>query len=70
MDAHIGQHFWDKYIVTTKCYNIPSNVVRWYVKRAEQYIRTFPDLPLDQHTSKDVEKYLKDIGRIQRLQDW
>jgi len=70
MDLQIGQHFWDKYIAETKSYNIPTKAVRWYVKRAEQYVHAYPEIPLDRHTPKDVEQYLKDIGRIRRLQDW
>ena len=61
--------FWDKFIVKTKSYNIKSDVARWYVGHAEQYIRAHQKR-LATHTAEDVEKYLTEKDRNQFLQDW
>ena len=43
---------------------------RWYVRRAEQYIKAFPGQSLDQHCGENVQSYLEEIGRKQKLADW
>jgi integron integrase len=70
MNAKSNSRFWEEYNLKTKRYNIPSKSLRWYVKHAEGYKQSYPDFPLDRHTSKEVEKYLKGLGRNGRLQDW
>ena len=61
--------FWDKFIVKTTSYNIRSDVARWYVRHAEQYIKAHKKR-LAMHTAEDVEKYLTEKGRNQILRDW
>ncbi len=44
--------------------------MRWYVLRAEQYLKAFPDKRLAAHSAKDVIGYLEAAGRIDRILDW
>ncbi len=48
------KHFWDRYIQHLANNGVKSAVTRWYVIRAEQYIKAFPDKRLVSHCSKDV----------------
>ncbi|HHJ35079.1 MAG TPA: integron integrase [Gammaproteobacteria bacterium] len=61
--------FWEKYIDKTKCYGVKPDVVRWYVKHAERYIKAH-DSRLSIHTVQDIDKYLQEKGRNTRLKDW
>ncbi|MCG8549192.1 MAG: hypothetical protein MI799_02180 [Desulfobacterales bacterium] len=49
---------------------IKNNVIRWYVIRAEQYIKAFSDKRLTDHGPKDVEGYLAQQGRTDGIEDW
>lgn len=70
METDSIARFWDKYIYKTISYNVPRKFMRWYVKRAEDYIKAHPSVQLAQHSPKHVESYLRDLGRNQRLSDW
>jgi integron integrase len=70
MLADTNDFFWDKYIEKTKDYKIPSHSIRWYVKRAEEYIKSYPDLGLNCHSHDTVEKYFQKLSRNSRLTDW
>ena len=63
MDNRFISRFWENYIAKLKTYGIKPKGARWYVRHAEQYIRTFPDRRLATHTVQDVEQYLQDKGR-------
>ena len=62
--------FWDKFIYKTKTYSIKPGAARWYVRHAEQYIKAHKNYKLVNHNAGDIEKYLKNKGRIKRLTDW
>ncbi len=62
--------FWDNYINQLEHTGIKRNVSRWYVIRAEQYIKAFPDKRLAGHGPEDVVSYLEQQGRSGRIQDW
>ena len=62
--------FWDKFIKKTIAYGIKPNVVRWYVRHAESYIKAHQGVRLVQHTPAYVEKYLNTKGRSTGLKDW
>ena len=64
------RRFWDKYVNRLEHLDIKRNVARWYVIRAEQYIKTFPDRRLADHGPDDVVAYLENQGRTGRVQDW
>jgi integron integrase len=70
MESDSIERFWDKYIEKTKRYEVPPKSVRWYVKRAEEYIKAHSELRLAQHSASHVESYLQDLGRNCRVTDW
>ncbi len=69
MDKSVSR-FWDNFIYKTKAYSIKADMARWYVRHAEQYIKAHKDRKLAQHKVSDIEKYLKEKGRIKQLKDW
>ncbi len=64
------KRFWDNYINRLEHIDIKSNVSRWYVIRAEQYIKAYPDLRLAEHGPEEVASYLEQQGRTKGLEDW
>ena len=62
--------FWDKYIKYISDQGVKQSITRWYVIRAEQYIKAFPNKRLAEHKPGDVNDYLKKQGRLGRIQDW
>ena len=70
MNDESVSRFWDNYIHTTKSYNVKPNVARWYVRHAEAYIKAHSKLRLSQHSTEQIESYLKEKGRYPHLQDW
>ncbi|NWH06477.1 phage integrase N-terminal SAM-like domain-containing protein [Desulfobacter latus] len=47
-----------------------GNVIRWYVIRAEQYIKAFPDRRLAEHGPEQVAAYLEQQGRDDGIEGW
>jgi integron integrase len=70
METDSIERFWDNYINKTKTYKVPDKSIRWYVRRAEEYIKANSSLRLAQHSATDVEKYLQNLGRNGRVSDW
>ena len=64
------KHFWDRYIQYLASNRLKPNVSRWYVIRAEQYIKSIPGKRLAEHGPDDVVGYLKKQGRNTKLADW
>ena len=64
------ERFWDRFIGQVRRIGVKEPVARWYVRRAEQYIRTYPDTPLVQHGARHVEQYFYEIGRKKQLESW
>lgn len=62
--------FWDRYINQLQKQGVKSKTLRWYVIRAEQYLKAFPDRKLADHKPDDVQAYLQKFGRAKGLQDW
>ena len=62
--------FWDNYIYKTKIYGIKRESARWYVRHAERYIKSMPNVRLAEHSAHDVENYLRAKDSQARLQDW
>ena len=62
--------FWEKFIYKTKDYGIQPDVVRWYVRDAELYIKAYANTKLALHEPHFVEKYLESKGRNTRLEAW
>ena len=70
METDSVERFWEKYINKTKTYKVPDKSVRWYVRRAEEYIKAHSSLRLTQHSPYQVEAFLQDLGRNNRISDW
>jgi len=62
--------FWDKYIEFILTQGVKKTSTRWYVLRAEQYIKAHPDKKLAQHEPDDVNNYFQIQGRSEKLKDW
>lgn len=62
--------FWDKFIEISKGYNSNPDITRWYVVRAEEYIKAHPQQRLKTHKPVHVERYLSNIAEEKRLQNW
>ncbi len=64
------KRFWDSYIFLLRKQEIKPSNERWYISRAEQYIKAYPDLRLTQHQPEHVTTYLTKIGQNPRRLDW
>lgn len=62
--------FWDKYIQALLNQNVKASVARWYVIRAEQFLKAFPDKKLEEITQQDIVEYLNKVGRLSHLSNW
>jgi integron integrase len=61
---------WDRYVANIRAQGVKPIAVRWYVIRAEQYLRTVAPKPLAEHTPQDVTAYLETVGRGSNMPDW
>jgi len=64
------RRFWDRYLELLRKQGIKPPADRWYVIRAEAYIKANPERRLAEQTSDDVRRYLSDLGRLGRMNDW
>ena len=64
------ERFWDRYLELLLKQGVKESAQRWYVLRAEHYIKTFPDKKLARHTAQDITGYLEKMGRCGDLLDW
>jgi integron integrase len=64
------ERFWDRYLELLTKQGIKESAQRWYVLRAEHYIKAFPDKKLAHHTAGDITGYLERMGRSGQLMDW
>ncbi|MDH5183945.1 MAG: hypothetical protein OEX12_08665 [Gammaproteobacteria bacterium] len=64
------QRFWDRYIFSLGNLGIKPEVQRWYVRRAEQYIKHYSDKRLVDHSADDLTECLTMLGRQNGLEDW
>jgi integron integrase len=62
--------FWDTYIQSLLNQGIKTSTVRWYVIRAEQFLKAHPDKILTEILPEDVTHYLQKTGRSTHLSDW
>jgi integrase-like protein len=61
---------WDEYIKTLINKGVKPTVARWYVIRAEHFLKAFPEKNLKQITVQNVNDYFLEIGRSKHLSDW
>ena len=62
--------FRDRYIKKTISYGIPEDTRRWYIKHAEAFITSHPDIRLQSISSRHVDVYLDELARNPACQDW
>ena len=62
--------FWDQYIKLVQDVEKRPRMARWYVLRAEQYLRESGDTDPARHKPADLEMWLRAIGRSRRLESW
>jgi hypothetical protein len=65
-----ASRFWDKYILKTTSYNVPEGARRWYVRHAEAFVKAQSGRRLSTLTADDIEHYLKEKGRSEKLAGW
>ncbi len=64
------ERFWDRFIALVRRRGIKEPFDRWYVIRAEEYIRAHDNKRLQNHGLQDVESWLSMLGRKNELNDW
>jgi len=64
------EKFWDIYIEKLRMNSVPIKSIRWYVRRAEDYINAHSDIRLVSHNEGTVTEYLESLGQNYRLTDW
>ncbi len=62
--------FWQQYFEHLKIIGVNDKSMRWYVLRAEEYLRSVPDRKIVSHTAKHVNEYLHDVGNKDWILDW
>ncbi len=67
---NLAERFWDHYIKIIHQQGIKPPSDRWYVKRSEHYINTFPHKKLAIHNAKDITDYFETLSRNTQLNDW
>lgn len=70
MDDPSNSRFWDKYIAVSRLYKVRPSALRWYVRHAETYLKSFADLALPDHGPVQVDRYLTEKGCEPRMLDW
>jgi integron integrase len=64
------ERFWDRFIAIVRTSGVKKPFDRWYVIRAEEYIGSYPDKRLQDHTKEDIESWLGALGRKNNLKSW
>ncbi len=64
------ERFWDNHLKYISNKGVNPQVARWYVIRAEQYIKAFSDKRLTEHGPEDVVRHFEQQGRLDRIADW
>jgi integron integrase len=62
--------FWGMYIENLRKQRVKDSAQRWYVMRAEDFIRAARGRKLHDHSADDVNRYLEAQGRKAGLQGW
>lgn len=64
------RRFWDRYLELLHKQGVKPPADRWFVIRAEAYIKANPERRLAEQTPDDVRRYLSDLGKLGRMNDW
>lgn len=70
MDKYSQEIDWDKYIKNIKKQDVSDSTLRWYVRRAEQYMQHYSKKKITEHTEGDVSTYLTIMGNNRLLKGW
>ncbi len=70
IDPELPKGFWDSYIERLQKQGVKTNVLRWYVIRAEQFLKAHSYTQFSQFEPQDVSNYLQKAGREKSLADW
>ena len=62
--------FWDRYLELLEKRQIKEPARRWFVRRAEEFIRAAKGKKLAGHSAGDVNLYLEEQGRKDGISDW
>jgi integron integrase len=62
--------FWGKYRENLRKRRVKESAQRWYVKRAEEFIKAAQGRKLHDHSADDINRYLEEQGRKKGLQGW
>lgn len=62
--------FWNRYLEHLEKRQIKESVRRWYVRRAEEFIRAARGKRLADHSAADINLYLEEQGRKDRIAGW
>ncbi|MDG4597756.1 MAG: integron integrase [Candidatus Contendobacter sp.] len=64
------RRFWDRYLELLHKQGVKPPADRWFVIRAEAYIKATAERRLMEHTPADIHRYLSNLGGIDRISDW
>lgn len=62
--------FWNRYLEHLEKRQVKEATRRWYVRRAEEFIRAAKGKKLAAHSAGDINRYLEEQGRKDRISDW
>jgi hypothetical protein len=62
------ERFWERFIERTRNNGVKESAIRCHIRRAEAYLEIFPNKRLRQHTLEDVNGYLEQAGRPDRIE--
>ncbi|MGB9617436.1 MAG: hypothetical protein ACPL7J_08950 [Desulfomonilaceae bacterium] len=62
--------FWDRYLEKLREHGVKQAAMRWYVVRAEEYIRAAEGKKLAAQEVADITRYLEKMGRKGGISDW
>lgn len=70
IDEQSVARFWDRYIASLQKQGVSQKIARWYVIRAEAYIKAYPGRRVAAHGPEEVTSFLGKLGQQERLEDW
>ena len=69
IDKNVAR-FWERYLGKLQKRGVKEVARRWYVRRAEEYIKSLNGKPLAGQDAADVISYLERMGRKDGILDW
>ncbi|MFV1874032.1 MAG: integron integrase [Oleiphilus sp.] len=64
------KRFWNNYIAVLEEHKVRTESYTWYVKRCEDFIRSYTEIRLKHHSVKTVTQYLTSLLNNQGLKCW